>query len=360
MKQLHNKILILLIIACIGSLQAALEVITPKDTPHDSNATESHSTASKNTFAIVAAASDQAQGQSTPLASLAQHTDNNLHTRNAHDGTLQFKNEDLSPAMTLLYETLQNSQSLSDAFDKLTQQINSNVYNHPYRSAALTLLIRAHPDLIVGLQAKLAYLPNRFVSYFKEQLPSLTTQSARQRFTQSIIVETLKSMTESQLKSDSTNERSMNMRLNKQIQTIANLYTENLKNITNTEMLQYRSAMFQEWSRNIIIDISLCVTIPTFSLGGAIVGSAMGITIGIGIGLTGQISKYAELPINIQLLDGAIGGVAGAAYGAYQGAKLGFNTAIQITPKKATLEQKIQSQQKKQKNNGNLKFSTNS
>lgn len=56
------------------------------------------------------------------------------------------------------------------------------------------LLIRIRPDLIPGLQEKINNIPARFISYFKESLPSFTTQAGKERFTQAVIIDTLKSI----------------------------------------------------------------------------------------------------------------------------------------------------------------------
>ncbi|MBP6869950.1 hypothetical protein KBC04_03650 [Candidatus Babeliales bacterium] len=71
-------------------------------------------------------------------------------------------------------------------------------YNNPRNRKlfhdAKILLIRAYPEVIPGLNKKLSYMPDRFISYFQESLPSFTTAAGKQRFAQAVMMDILKTV----------------------------------------------------------------------------------------------------------------------------------------------------------------------
>lgn len=190
----------------------------------------------------------------------------------------------------LLKNTIQDSTNLSDAFNQLNAiSTNKNNYSPSQRllaQKAQTLLVRAHPEIIPGLPAQLSYLPNRFMSYFKEKLPTLSTQARQQRFTQSIVMETLKSMPIEGRMTKATQENNLTMspqeqtssfneQFDNQLQTITKKYTNDLSIVSNSEM-------FIQWSRNIITEVALLAPRTVGVTVGAGVGAAAGAIVGAG------------------------------------------------------------------------------
>lgn len=198
---------------------------------------------------------------------------------------------------------------------------------------ARTLLVRAHPEVVPGLVRNLRLLPNRFVSYFKEKLPTLTEEAGRQRFTQSVVMETVKSMKmlpqEQFVKNipdeffkDShvyNNPRFYTQRplttqesllvFNEQLDTITAKYAESLDSVTSTDM-------FLQWSRNLIVDVALLAP----RVAGGVAGAAIGIPLGTLHGTAKTMYAGAKKGYE---LGGIAGGTAGVIIGAPMGAVYG-------------------------------------
>ncbi|MGZ6254606.1 MAG: hypothetical protein ACXWL5_01280 [Candidatus Chromulinivorax sp.] len=163
---------------------------------------------------------------------------------------------------------------------------------------AQTLLVRAHPEILGNDFVKIiGYLPNRFVSYFKEKMPTFSQDAARQRFTQSVVMEALKSMNQSDMSIDRE-------KLQNQIDNITKKYTDDLSTATNTQM-------FLQWCRNLLVDLALLAP----RTAAAAVGGAVGLTGNIITRTIPEIVKSIDDGIQSAANTGAqIGNVISSGY----------------------------------------------
>jgi hypothetical protein len=263
----------------------------------------------------------------------------------------------VTPA-AMLKSVLQTSNNYQEAFEKLSSTNNAELPREQQQliQQARTLLVRAHPELVEGLVNNLAYLPNRFMSYFKEKLPTLYTTAGRKRFTQSIMMETIKSMPELPQNEKtiyiplekrpfsnfsattrplklSEKQQVFNASFNEQFNAISAKYTIELKSVTTSEM-------FLQWSRNVITDIALLAprTIgATLGVGIGAVDGAISGTINGGVlgGTLGTLAgrPTAEVYFNSNAI-GASGGIIGGGIGQIAGAPahaIGLDTAAAVT-----------------------------
>ncbi|MDP3788072.1 MAG: hypothetical protein Q8Q60_01980 [Candidatus Chromulinivorax sp.] len=201
----------------------------------------------------------------------------------------------------ILLDTLQRSDNYKDAFDTLTATLDQSKSSYDPAGKLLvqqaqTLLVRAHPELIQGLASNLAYLPNRFVSYFKQQLPRLTTAAGKRRFTQSVMMEALKSMPElNQIK------------FQNKINIINNKYRLDLDTITDAKNdWKTQAKLVTQWSRNMITELALLAprTAYVAAKGAAMTtGASVGAGLGAGLGAVGG-----------SISGGIAGGIAGSGH----------------------------------------------
>ncbi len=180
----------------------------------------------------------------------------------------------------ILIDTLQRSTSYKDALKKLNDNLQQfdtlKVQVDPAGKLrvqqARTLLVRAHPEVVPGLALTLAYLPNRFVSYFKEMRPRLTTYAGKQRFTQSVMMEALKAMPKLE-----------SAEFNDQLNNISKKYSIDLDTLMqdkNSIALQAR--LVAQWSRNMITELALLAPRTAGATIGATAGAISGMSINYG------------------------------------------------------------------------------
>lgn len=208
-----------------------------------------------------------------------------------------------------------SNEGFNDAYEILTDQINRTTNQAQKRLIlqARTLLVRAHPEVIPNLATSLTYLPNRFVSYFKEKLPTLSTEAGRQRFTQSIVMETLKSMPtdaqiEAVLKEAKLEDRPvLNSYFNGELDKTIAKYTKDLDQILQTKKLSTQATLIAQWSRNIISEVGLLIYGT-----GKNAAIATGAIIGTGLGAAGGAIGQAAFGATASVAIGAAtAGVAG-------------------------------------------------
>lgn len=162
------------------------------------------------------------------------------------------------------------------AFDDLTRQAiiyEDDPAKQQLIRQAKTLLVRARPEVVKNSFIKLSYLPNRFMSYFKEKMPTLSTAAGKQRFTQSVMMETLKNMPDI----EAISKFDSNVFKDK-LTKITNKYASNL-NPTDTQM-------FGQWSRNLIAELALLAP-RTAGIAGKAAAIATGTAVGAGAGAAG-------------------------------------------------------------------------
>ncbi len=237
-----------------------------------------------------------------------------------------------------LTSILSESESYQEAFIKLNGTGNKK-YTRSQQlliQQARTLLVRAHPEVVPGLVKNLRLLPNRFVSYFKEKLPTLTTVAGKQRFTQSIVMEAVKSMPElpqdgkytmapnahswfsnnrfhdkARSLTEEENQQVFDPEFTEQLNKITAKYAESLDAVTSTDM-------FLRWSKEIITDIAL---LAPRAVGGAVglgLGAARGAIGGTTAGLYYGGEIMSDNP-NPGVVSNVVGGAIYAPYGLVTG-----------------------------------------
>lgn len=252
---------------------------------------QSHQPAAKKSIFSISSIHDKNNNGFKPLqdSTLSNSTENiDLTT-----STTTNKSTTVTPS-AFLTSVLQASTSYGDAYEKLNEVITSSERTPAQKKLAQqaqTLLTRTQPDVIfskrsdnttkTNLPPIFTTLVRNTISYVQQQLPRLTTYESQLRFTQSVMIEALKTMKEDEAFKDNGQPSPFTANLNKQLNAISIKYANSLGVNNNPSR-----AFIAQWSRNLVTELVLLTPRAI----GAAVGAGAGVAVGVPMGaLVGTI-----------------------------------------------------------------------